>query len=347
MSRIFPGAEWAEREPAAMGFSPQRLAAVGAWLDQEAGDQPYRVAIARGGALVAEFAKGIERDAKIRLRSASKSAYTLLLGIAIEEGRLAGLDDKVTDYYPELIDVGPDDGPKPGRHAYPANAGIRFRHLAGNTSGYLKPDEPPGERFHYQTFGMNVISNAMAKIYGLYDSSDPDRLPGCAALVAEKLRDPIGGSWDHAYYDFDFKPGMAAKRGVYGHGLQLVADARDCCRIGHLWLSKGSWNGRQVVPAWYLAEATRTNADILANEAPENFKYGLGFWTNDHGRLWADLPRDIHGAWGGGAKYIWVSPALDLVMVMCPGPWDDLMDEAPRRPKERAFIKTVLDALER
>jgi CubicO group peptidase (beta-lactamase class C family) len=100
------------------------------------------------------------------------------------------------------------------------------------------------------------------------------------------------------------------------------------------------------VPRAYLEQATRTNADILAHEPEDAWKYGLGFWVNDHGRLWPDLPRDLFGAWGAGARYVWVSPALDLVVALCPGPWPGMREEADRVPREQAVLARLLDAVE-
>ena len=47
--------------------------------------------------------------------------------------------------------------------------------------------------------------------------------------------------------------------------------------------------------------------------------YGLGFWCNDTGVLWPDLPRDSFAASGVGKRLIWVCPSLDLVVVQSPG----------------------------
>ena len=345
MEHVFPGREWERLQPADARFSTSRLAEAEQWLHAFAGDQPFRLVIARHGYLVAEWGTGMDPDRKISMRSASKSFYSSLLGIAVGEGRLPGLDAKVVEYYPEMMEVAEGDGPKPGRHAFPENRDITFRQLVGNTSGYLKPGELPGRHFHYQTYGMNILTNALATIYGLYDSTDPGRLAGCGRLLQEKIRDPIGGAWEHAYTDFDCPPGFGRKRAVYGHCLDVVTEARDAARIGHLWLNRGRWKGRQVVPAVYLDEATRTNAEILAHEPEERWQYGLGFWTNDKGRLWPDLPRDLFGAWGAGARYIWVSPAMDLVLALCPGPWPDMREDADRLPREQAVIGRVLDAL--
>ena len=346
MRSIFPETNWTRAEPAQVGFSADGLAEVGAWLEDTAAGRDYRVLVVRDGRLVAEWNAGIPAEVLVVMHSASKSAYTMLLGIAVDEGVLPSLDTPLIDVYPEFMEVGPGEGPKPGRHAYPPNRAITFRHLVGNTSGYLKPDEIPGHVFHYQTFGMKVFSNAIATAYGLYDSSDPDRLPGCARLVEEKIRAPIGGTWQHRYYDFDYSDCSSAKKNIFGHGMHLLATAHDAARLGHLWVNRGNWGGRQVVPADYLAEATRTNAEIMRNGTPADRKYGLGFWVNDHAQLWPDLPRDIFGAWGGRAKYVWASPARDIVLAMVPAPWDDVAVEADRRVLESAFIARVLAAAE-
>ena len=135
MALVFPAAEWARLAPEEAGFSAARLAGVESWLRDFAGEQPFRLAIARHGYLVAEWAQGIDSDARIRLHSASKSVYSSLLGIAVAEGRLPSIDARVADYYPEMMQVADGEGPKPGRHAFPENAGITFRQLIGNTSG--------------------------------------------------------------------------------------------------------------------------------------------------------------------------------------------------------------------
>jgi len=144
MERMFPAAEWARLAPEEAGFSAARLAAAGRWLQDFAGEQPFRLVIARYGYLVAEWTRGMDPDARIRLHSASKSVYSSLLGIAVAEGKLPSIDARVADYYPEMMRVADGEGPKPGRHAFPENAGITFRQLIGNTSGYMKPGEPPG-----------------------------------------------------------------------------------------------------------------------------------------------------------------------------------------------------------
>jgi CubicO group peptidase (beta-lactamase class C family) len=240
-----------------------------------------------------------------------------MLGIAVAEGMITSADDKVVDYYPEMMDVPEGQGPKPGRFAREKDRDITFRHLISNTSGYLKPDEKPGEVFHYQTFGMNVLCHAIATRYGYYDSRDPDRLPGFCALAAEKIGVPIGAKWTWKTWNFDHAPG--ARVNIFGYYNNIHATALDMARLGLLWLRRGRWEDCQVVPQQWMTEATRVAATTKEHESEERWVYGLGFWSNQFARQWPNLPTDSFAARGAGRQLIWVWPAADLVVVESPG----------------------------
>jgi CubicO group peptidase (beta-lactamase class C family) len=184
-------------------------------------------------------------------------------------------------------------------------------------SGYMKPREVPDSTFHYQTFGMNVLSHAIAKMYGYYDSKRPEETPGFGRLIKEKIRDPIGGSWTYKY--FNFKHPRRAKRGIFGYYTSIEASAHDMARMGYLWLNMGNWAGRQIIPEKWLKEATQTAPNIRANCPKEQWRYGYAFWTNDHGKMWPNLPRDSYAASGAGQKHIWVCPSLNVVVAQSPG----------------------------
>jgi CubicO group peptidase (beta-lactamase class C family) len=319
-------------EPRDAGFDPAKLRDAGAWLAEAAGEAPFRAAAVRHGQLVAEWCGEMDASEHREMASAAKSVYSCMLGIAIEEGKVGSADDRVVDYYPEMMDVPEGRGPKPGRHAKPEDRGITFRQLICNTSGYMKPDEAPGSTFHYQTFGMNILCHALAKAYGLYDSAAPDRLPGPGKLAAEKVRDPIGASWGHTYMNFPHEP--EALIGIFGNYLQIHAGLYDLARLGMLWLHFGRWGDRQVVPEDWVREAVRTAPDIRGGNCAargERFEgealcYGHGFWTNEQGLLWPSLPRDSFAASGAGRIHVWVCPSLDLVVVQSPGVFDHQRD---------------------
>ena len=155
------------------------------------GERGYRLLIARHGRLAVEWNRNAGPDIMLRLASAAKSIYSNILGIALDEGKLLSADAKVVDYYPEFMDVPAGTGPKDGRHAFEKDRDITFRQLICNTSGYMKPDEPPGKVFHNQTFGMNILTHSLAKIYGMYDIRDPEGSPGFKILV-EASRSSLG-----------------------------------------------------------------------------------------------------------------------------------------------------------
>lgn len=340
---VYPGREWARLSPDDVGLDATRIALLGERVAAAAGGSPYRWVVTRFGYLVAEWGQGIEPEKRINQSSSGKSYYSSVLGIAVDEGVIASLDARAYDHYPEMMDIAEDEGPKAGRYPFPENREITFRQLIGNTSGYMKPGEAPGQVFHYQTYGMNILTNAVASAYGLYDSSDPARLPGFARLVEEKMRDRIDGAWEHFYTDFDHPP--AAKKHIFGHSLRVSSTALDTARSGHLWLNGGAWDGAQIVPGEYMRVATSTNSDILANEPESEWKYGLGFWVNDHGNQWSDLPRDSFAALGAGAKMTWVCPSLGLVASANPGVWTHLNDEAERVALQNELLVMLCDAV--
>ncbi|MAS35093.1 MAG: hypothetical protein CL610_13870 [Anaerolineaceae bacterium] len=318
---VFPHTLWDTISPAEAGFDPARFQRIDQWLSDNGTDRSYRVVIVRGGRLVGEWNQGVAREAQLQLKSATKSIFSSVLGIMIDAGKLPSADARLADYYPEALDVPDGTGPKPERYAFPANQGITFRHLISNTSGYMKPGEAPGQVFNYQTYGMNVLTHALAKIEGYYDAGDPEQSPGLAPLIEQYLRVPIGATW--GYYRANFNLWPQAKLHVFGYYDGVQATALDMARLGWLWRNWGRWLDQQVIPEDWLREATQVAPDIRAHCPPEQWQYGYAFWTNQEGKLWPNLPRDSYAASGAGSQHIWVCPGLDLVVAQSPGLWDD------------------------
>jgi CubicO group peptidase (beta-lactamase class C family) len=367
----YPGVQWDCILPREAGFDSGKLDFAKRWLDDNVGSGRYRVVIVRYGRLVAEWHFGFRpnkrlslrsrvksvfshnvtqtsgklvsdsnqyegRDKRLSLASAAKSIFSCILGIAIEEGKIQSADDKVIDYYPEAFNVKEGEGPKPGRRAFKKDREITFRQLISNTSGYMKPGEEPGKVFHYQTYGMNILNHAIAKTYGMYNISDPKGSLGLKSLIDEKIGIPIDADWEHEYVNFNLH--HKARINIFGYYDRIKATALDMARLGWLWCNWGRWKDKQLVPEQWMREATRTAPDIIANCSKVQWKYGYGFWTNDHSQLWPDLPRDSFAASGAGGQHIWVCPSLDLVVVQGPG-ISKIQEE-----NITEFVKLVLNA---
>ena len=319
---IYPQQEWQPISASEAGFAPEKLAAVETALRSQAGtDGRYRVVIVQGGRLVAAWYQGVGRADQLRLASATKSLFSSILGILIDEGTLPSADAPLFDYYPEFMDVPEGTGPKPGRYAYPKDRTITFRQLISNTSGYMKPGEAPGQVFNYQTYGMNILTHALAKLHGDYDSNDPAGSPGLMPLLDEKLRKPIGARW--GYYKANFDLPSQARINIFGYYDGVKASALDMARLGWLWCNWGKWEDRQVIPEAWLREATAVAPAILAHAPQSDWRYGYAFWTNAAGQLWPTLPRASFAASGAGSQHIWVWPERDLVVVQSPGIFND------------------------
>jgi len=338
---LYPSDTWACASPTDVGLSSDRLAAVEQWLEESAGETGYRFALVKDGLLVAQIHRGIDPSNHLSIASAAKSAYSNVLGIAVEEGVLPSADAPVVEIYPEMMDVAPDEGPKAGRHAFAKDAAITYRQLICNVSGYMKPGEEPGKVFHYQTYGMNVLTHAVAKAYGSYDISDPAGSPGFASLIETKIADPIGARFSYALTNFDLH--AKAQLPIFGYYCQICTDPLDLARLGWLWCNWGAWRDRQVVPEAWVRESVKVNDFILVNEPEDRWVYGHGFWSNSRGVMWPDLPRDAFTAAGAGGHYVSVFPSQRLVVVQNPGPYDNLRKGARRANGD--LLEMVLDAL--
>ena len=317
--KTFPGKHWEHTPPEEAGFSSEKLSKVETWLMDHASQEGFRLVLVHRGRIFLELYHKIDPATRLPLASAAKSFYACVLGIAVAEKRLPSVQARVQDYYPEMMDVPPGTGPKAGRHAFEKDRAITFEQLISNTSGYMKPGESPGTVFHYQTYGMNILTHTLAKIYGCYNTSQPQDSPGFGQLIEEKIAGPIGASWEYAHTNFDLH--ADARLNIFGNYCQVYSDPLDLARLGWLWCNWGCWGDIQVIPEAWLRKSTSVAPPILANCPPEQWKYGYGFWTNSQDKLAPDLPRELFTAAGAGGHYLSVYPSKELVIVQNPGPY--------------------------
>ena len=261
------------------------------------------VLIARRGRLVAErYFRGAAGHRPHNLKSASKSVLSALAGLAVEEGVLE-LDQPIADVLPEAADL--DD---------PRKQAITVRHLLTMTSGLgstsfgnygswvasrnwvlaamARPLEAaPGTRFSYSTGGTHLLSATLARAAG---KSTHD-------FAREHLFGPLGIR--HSAWARD-------PQGIHVGGNNLSLLPRDMLKFGQLYLNRGRWDGRQILPWQWVDESTRPG---LAGPRGRGRIYG------GYGYLWwlrGPRERGAYIASGYGGQYIYVSPAEDLVVVV-------------------------------
>ena len=144
---VYPDdAGWATVTPAEKGVDLKVLAEI---------DSVMQAAHSNGilvidGKVVKEWAYDRPIEEKIEVQSITKTMVSLLLGIALKEGKIAGIDDKVVDYYP-AFEVGPHTKDITFKHLVTISSGIEAKK---HGSRYLNPGNmPPGVDARYRRAG--------------------------------------------------------------------------------------------------------------------------------------------------------------------------------------------------
>ena len=107
-------------------------------------------------------------------------------------------------------------------------------------------------------------------------------------------------SWDLAGGGGGLGPFSNAHTGIH-------ISARELARFGYLYLRRGIWNGKRVLPFWWIDTATKSSQDL-------NPDYGYTLWVNTHGTKWVNAPKDAYSFEGYRSNRCYVIPSLDLVV---------------------------------
>jgi CubicO group peptidase (beta-lactamase class C family) len=254
-----------------------------------------------------EYRGGWDESMTSNLFSATKSIVGLLVGVARGEGKIRSLDDPVGEYLPEFR-----AGRKARvtiRHLLTMSSGLNWDESYSSlfsltTRGYYGRDlralvgsleavEEPGEQFSYKSGDTQLLSFIVESAVGT----------SIGAYAGEKLWQPAGACRD-AYWLLD-KPGGDEKAFCCFH-----TGAREVARLGSLLLHGGAWRDRQLVPADYMAEATRPAAYLRDEFGGESLDYyGFQTWIMHYRGMVNPYFRGMLG------QYIIAIPSRDAVVV--------------------------------
>lgn len=269
--------------------------------------------VVRRGRLVHEtYFNGFGRETLHDLRSATKSITSVLVGIAIDQGLLSGVDE------PVLPRLGGGAGL---RNPDPRKAAITVGHLLTMTPGLdcddwnaaspgneekmygerdwvkfvldLPMAADPGTRYGYCTGGVVTLGAVLGNATGRR-----------ADFFA---RDVLFGPLGVTRAEWEYTPTGAVDTG--GH---IRMRPRDMAKIGQLFLQRGLWEGRRVVSEAWVERSTS-----YLVRTPSNQEYGYLWWRRLTQR--AGTPVPTYYAIGNGGQQIIVAPSLDLVAVFTGG----------------------------
>ena len=233
-------------------------------------------------------------DLPHQLFSVSKSFTSAAIGMARREGLLK-LTDKLVDFFPEYA-----------KNAHPRMAKTRLSDLLSMQSGFaactarrmfdspdgnwvkcylsLVPDGEPGTFFTYNSGGTYMLGAVLHKLTG----------QTLREYLTPRLFEPleiVPGIWE------------CCPRGLNCGGWGLYLKLRDLAKFAQLLLDGGVYDGHELIPTDYLAEATQAHADNSMNQKPDwKLGYGWQFWRSTYG----------YRCDGASGQYAVVVPEFDL-----------------------------------
>ena len=230
--------------------------------------------------------------------SMAKSFLSILIGCAIEDGYLKSVDQPITDFVPELAKNGFDK--------------VSIKHLLQMTSGmnYMESDNPFGRhpRFYYtENLGEELLKLKMKEKPGThfkYKSGDNQLLGLVLAralkpktitqYMQEKIWEPLGME-SEGLYSLDREGGLEKTFCC------ISAIARDFAKFGRLYLNKGNWNGKQIVPERWVDMSTEIDE---TQGSVWYYQYQWWIISKDKGDYMAS---------GHLGQYLYVNPSQKLI----------------------------------
>ena len=297
--------------------------------------------LVRHGNVVAEgWWAPYDRDTPHILYSLSKSFTSTAVGLAINEGKLT-LDDPVLKFFPDEAPAEPSVNLK----------AMRIRDLlrmnTGNqTEAPIRVDDPtkqngtwaktflahpvpfkPGTHFLYNSPATYMASAIVQKVTG----------QTVLDYLRPRLFEPLG---------FKDPRWVMSPQGINAGAYGLSIRTEEIAKFGQLYLQKGMWNGKQLIPASWVEQATSVQtSNGSAPTSDWDQGYGYQFWRSRHNSFRGD------GAFG---QYCMVIPELDAVVAITSGVrnmqqvmnlvWDKLLPAMkPGRLPENAAARKQLE----
>jgi CubicO group peptidase (beta-lactamase class C family) len=272
--------------------------------------------VIKDGYIVAEAYFGkFRQDSTHVSHSMAKSFTSALIGIAIDQKLLSGIHEKLCRYYQDW-DANDKDDPRSRitiRHALTLTSGLKWQEdwskwdpatndalkmgASGRFVKYMSGRaglHEPGQRFTYSTGDPMLLSLVLQKATGMT----------AFGFARKNLFKPLNISkvrWD------------GDREGYTSTAWGLHTTVRNYAKFGYLYLNKGRWENRQIVPKQWVAKSTRTDPGVKMWNA-----YGYLWHVNLPVRLNApgsNLPADGYMAEGVLGQNIVVIPSQKLVIV--------------------------------
>ena len=296
----WPTAGWRSSTPEEQGMDSGLLSAMlGEILEENYAIDS--VTIVRNGYMVTDVSiHPFSPTLKHNIYSCTKSVVSALVGIAIDQGYIEGLQQPVLSFFPQQTIANRDANKE----------AMTLEHLLTMTTGFqcqdsylyrwsgldqmresedwvqfvldLPMEGEPGERFEYCNGASHLLSGIIQETTGV-SAND---------YAVEHLFGPLGIS------DFDWS---SSPQGISVGYSELRMRPQDMAKIGVLYLNEGRWDGEQIVPSEWVVSSTSQFISATLEDG-----YGYQWWVDDS---------DMYLALGYRGQFIYVIPEKEMVVV--------------------------------
>jgi len=325
-----PG-DWEVGTPSSQGFSAAALDSVARKAEAGEFGEVHSLLVVRGGRLVYErYFRGWDMWQMHTIQSVSKSVTSALIGIAIGDGVIKGVDQPVADFFPEHRALFEQD---------PRKQRLRLKHVLTMTLGndwnerahpYSSPDNIVWQMAMAEDWMGFVLGRSMVK-----DPGGPFNYNSGSSLLLSGILQNTTGMQAHVYAEKRlFDPLGIPVYGWYrnlahpkhwshtGGGVNLRP--RDLAKIGFLYVNRGVWQGKQVVPATWIAQSVEPRVQV-----DSTLWYGYQWWLQPLAREGGErgAPNDVIEGRGWGGQYIVAVPSRNLLVAVTSGSFHDVKVE--------------------
>jgi CubicO group peptidase (beta-lactamase class C family) len=327
------GDDWYVSTPSEQGLDPALVDTL--YRDAAELDTLYGLLVIRNDRLVAEqYFNGGSVGQHVALASVTKSYTSALVGIALEQGCLSSVDQRLIEFFPEYADQVTD----------PRKEQITIREMLQMRSGY--PWEEATPPYLDQLF---VSNNWLPHIVDFALTSDPGTVFGYSNFTAHLLAVIVARACESDLLSFGNQHLFSLigaqvgywPRDAYGYFFgsgDISFTARDAAKFGLLYLNDGFLGWTEIVPSNWVEESLQTYSEGIYGDRIGRYLRDIGY-----GYLWWSARAGSHHfnyAWGHGGNLIVLLDELDMVIVTTANPLHGIWGQESWE-KEGAIIDVV------
>jgi len=328
------GGDWEISTPEEQGLDSNLVARL--YYEASQLETVYSLLVFKNGYLIAEDYFNIgSPEQQLNIHSVTKSINSALVGIALEQGYLSSLDQKMMEFFPELNDRIKDPRKKQitvrqmlqMRAGYPWEESTRelfdllYSGFRASTLGDVPLVRDPGTDFEYSNLTTHLLGIIVARASGT----------DLRSFAQEHLFSPLG--IEPGFWQTDWETNYLGFSDIH-------LAAGDLAKFGLMYLNDGKYNGKQIVPAAWVHDSLQ-----IYSENAWKYRVGRNWQDNGYGYQWWSIRAGDHRynlAWGHGGEQIALLDDLDMVIVLTVDPLHGKHGGGPWK-KEKANLNLVAD----